>query len=209
MEKRGTIRYWKGFASNYYCIPESCLPNIISFDQWGVFRVKFYQNHPKINELPDCIRNENDEPLKLKEIYELMIKDRYPTPKRTELQKLWAVRYNTAILKVFININTISHQKGRNTLFRFFSRSLPGINHDRDTRCKICGHLFRDPYSHLFTLCQDVLDIEKTIISTVNKLSFIKIHRCNFKIKNTNQDLHKYKFNKAWQTPAAPNPLPI
>ncbi|KAN0041632.1 hypothetical protein ACTFIV_004176 [Dictyostelium citrinum] len=65
----------------------------------------------------------------------------------------------------------------RNTLFRFFSRSLPGINHERDTRCKICGHLFRDPYSHLFTLCQDVLDIEKTIISTVNKLSFIKIHR--------------------------------
>ncbi|EAL72950.1 hypothetical protein DDB_G0268722 [Dictyostelium discoideum AX4] len=50
---------------------------------WGVFRVKFYQNHPKINELPDCIRNDNDEPLKLKEIYELMIKDRHPTPRRT------------------------------------------------------------------------------------------------------------------------------
>ncbi|KAN0027654.1 hypothetical protein ACTFIU_010627 [Dictyostelium citrinum] len=121
-------------------------------------------------------------------------------------------------------------------------RSLPGINHERDTRCKICGHLFRDPYSHLFTLCQDILDIEKTIISTVNKLSFIKIHRCKPEpkfeqkvietellnlietekfvtlkkikhdeaiLKNTNQDLHKYKFNKAWQTPAAPNPLPI
>ncbi|KAN0029192.1 hypothetical protein ACTFIV_011067 [Dictyostelium citrinum] len=28
-----------------------------------------------------------------------------------------------------------------------------------------------------FALCQDVLDIEKTIISTVKKLSFIKIHR--------------------------------
>lgn len=251
---------------------------------WGVFRVKFYQNHPKINELPDCIRNDNDEPLKLKEIYDLMIKDRHPTPRRTEWQKLWAVRYNTAIPKVFININSISHQKGRNTLFRFFSRSLPGINHERDTRCKICGHLFRDPYSHLFTLCQDILDIEKTIISTVNKLSFIKIHRWSMDtldiskynrterifpnligiiahqlwkiichklfntdeskpepkfeqkvietellnlietekfitlkkikhdeaiLKNTNQDLHKYKFNKAWQTPAAPNPLPI
>ncbi|KAM9941994.1 hypothetical protein ACTFIT_005364 [Dictyostelium discoideum] len=163
-------------------------------------------------------------------------------------------------------------------------RSLPGINHERDTRCKICGHLFRDPYSHLFTLCQDILDIEKTIISTVNKLSFIKIHRWSMEtldiskynrterifpnligiiahqlwkiichklfntdeskpepkfeqkvietellnlietekfitlkkikhdeaiLKNTNQDLHKYKFNKAWQTPAAPNPLPI
>ncbi|KAM9991454.1 hypothetical protein ACTFIZ_004870 [Dictyostelium cf. discoideum] len=251
---------------------------------WVEFRAKFYQNHPKITETPDGLRNDKDELLKLKEIYDLLIKEKFPSPRRTEWQKQWALRYNTAIPKVFININTISHQKGRNTMFRFFSRSLPGINYERDTRCRICGYLFRDPYSHLFTQCQDILVIEKTIITTVNKLYFIKIHRWSMetldissynrtervfpnligiivhqiwkiicyklfntdesitipifehkiiekellnlieiekfitlkKIKhdeailnNNNKDLYKYQFNKAWQTPAVPNPLPL
>ncbi|KAN0021541.1 hypothetical protein ACTFIU_010148 [Dictyostelium citrinum] len=77
-----SIRYWRELAS-------------INNDEG---KDANSQNHPKINELPNCIRNDNDEPLK--EIYELMIKDRYPTPRRTEWQKLWAVRYNTAIPKV-------------------------------------------------------------------------------------------------------------
>ncbi|KAN0033770.1 hypothetical protein ACTFIV_000238 [Dictyostelium citrinum] len=106
----------------------------------GCIRVKFYQNHPKINELLDCIRNENDEQLKLKEIYEFMIKD-------------------------------------RSTLFRFISRSLPGINHERDNRCKISCPPFQRPLLsplHLMSRCL----IEKNIVSvTVNKLSFINIHR--------------------------------
>ncbi|KAM9946279.1 hypothetical protein ACTFIT_004581 [Dictyostelium discoideum] len=253
-------------------------------DRWKDFRNNFAPQHNKLKSLPDCIKGQNKKPLQLKEIYNMLITHKYKSIRKTDGQKNLISINNINIPSIFQHINHISHQKGRNTLFRFFSRSLPGINHERDTRCKICGHLFRDPYSHLFTLCQDILDIEKTIISTVNKLSFIKIHRWSMDtldiskynrterifpnligiiahqlwkiichklfntdeskpepkfeqkvietellnlietekfitlkkikhdeaiLKNTNQDLHKYKFNKAWQTPAAPNPLPI
>ncbi|KAN0047772.1 hypothetical protein ACTA71_002158 [Dictyostelium dimigraforme] len=212
------------------------------------------------------------------------MKEKYKSPRRTEGQKEWAERYNIAIPNVFVNINKISHQKGRNTLFRFFSRTLPGINYERNTTCKICDIHFSDPYNHLFFQCKEIKSKEKTIISTINKLSFIKIQRWSIEtldisrynrtekvfpnligivihqiwkiicfklfnedenklepkfelqiieselsnlieiekfitlkkikheeaiLRNTNQDLFKYKFNKSWQTPVNPNPLPI
>ncbi|KAN0050901.1 hypothetical protein ACTA71_004199 [Dictyostelium dimigraforme] len=234
--------------------------------------------------MSDCIRNPKDKPLELKEIYNQLMKEKYKSPRRTEGQKEWAERYNIAIPNVFVNINKISHQKGRNTLFRFFSRTLPGINYERNTTCKICDIHFSDPYNHLFFQCKEIKSKEKTIISTINKLSFIKIQRWSIEtldisrynrtekvfpnligivihqiwkiicfklfnedenklepkfelqiieselsnlieiekfitlkkikheeaiLRNTNQDLFKYKFNKSWQTPVNPNPLPI
>ncbi|KAN0043255.1 hypothetical protein ACTA71_010897 [Dictyostelium dimigraforme] len=92
-------------------------------------------------------------------------------------QRKWAERYKIAIPNEFVNINKISHQKVRNTLFRFFSGTLSGINYKRNTTCKICGTHFSDPYNHLFFQCKEIKSKEKAIISTVNKLSFIKIQR--------------------------------
>ncbi|KAN0043399.1 hypothetical protein ACTA71_011051 [Dictyostelium dimigraforme] len=251
---------------------------------WSLYRQKFHPIHNKLTSLPDCIRNPKDKPLELKEIYNQLMKEKYKSPRRTEGQKEWAERYNIAIPNVFVNINKISHQKGRNTLFRFFSRTLPGINYERNTTCKICDIHFSDPYNHLFFQCKEIKSKEKTIISTINKLSFIKIQRWSIEtldisrynrtekvfpnligivihqiwkiicfklfnedenklepkfelqiieselsnlieiekfitlkkikheeaiLRNTNQDLFKYKFNKSWQTPVNPNPLPI
>ncbi|KAN0047770.1 hypothetical protein ACTA71_002156 [Dictyostelium dimigraforme] len=150
------------------------------FNYEGIFLIimgydwKFHPIHNKLTSLPDCIRNSKDKPLELKEIYNQLIKERYKSPRRTEGQKEWDERYNIAIPNLIVNINKISHRKGRNTLFRFFSRTLPGINYERNTTCKICCTHFRDPYYHLFFQCKEIKSKENTIISTINKLSFIK-----------------------------------
>ncbi|EAL61018.1 hypothetical protein DDB_G0292938 [Dictyostelium discoideum AX4] len=57
---------------------------------------------------------------------------------------------------------------------------------------------------------QKVIETELlNLIETEKFITLKKIKHDEAILKNTNQDLHKYKFNKAWQTPAAPNPLPI
>ncbi|KAN0036739.1 hypothetical protein ACTFIV_002048 [Dictyostelium citrinum] len=57
---------------------------------------------------------------------------------------------------------------------------------------------------------QKVIETELlNLIETEKFITLKKIKHDEAILKNTNQDIHKYKFNKAWQTPAAPNPLPI
>ncbi|KAN0008873.1 hypothetical protein ACTFIU_009539 [Dictyostelium citrinum] len=142
---------------------------------WRNFRYNFFPNHPGIKEIPDCIRNKDGHPLSLKEIYYLIISQKYESIRRTEGQKTLMALHNINIPHIFEYINRISHQKGRNTLFRFFSRTLPGINYNRNTICKICNKRFTDPYLHLFIDCQHIKGIEKSITTTFNKLSIIKI----------------------------------
>ncbi|KAN0027510.1 hypothetical protein ACTFIU_010469 [Dictyostelium citrinum] len=152
---------------------------------WRKFRYNFFPNHPGIKEIPDCIRNKDGHPLSLKEIYYLIISQKYESIRRTEGQKTLMAIHNINIPHIFEYINRISHQKGRNTLFRFFSRTLPGINYNRNTICKICNKRFTDPYLHLFIDCQHIKGIEKSITTTFNKLSIIKIKCWNLEAMET------------------------
>ncbi|EAL71983.1 hypothetical protein DDB_G0269266 [Dictyostelium discoideum AX4] len=144
-------------------------------DRWKDFRNNFAPQHNKLKSLPDCIKGQNKKPLQLKEIYNMLITHKYKSIRKTDGQKNLISINNINIPSIFQHINHISHQKGRNTLFRFFSRSLPGINYERNVPCKICNNIIRDPYTHLFIDCMQVKEIENIIISTFNNLSFFKI----------------------------------
>ncbi|KAK5574963.1 hypothetical protein RB653_010218 [Dictyostelium firmibasis] len=162
-------------------------------DQWKTFRNIFFPQHGKLRTIPDCIRNSKNRPLKLKEIYSLLLSKKFNQIRKTEGQKDLIIRHNINLPIIFQFINQTSHQKGRNTLFRFFSRTLPGINYIRNTQCKICNNRFSDPYIHFFIDCNNIKNIETSIVETINKLSFLKIRHWNLDTMNVSNANKKEK----------------
>ncbi|KAN0052876.1 hypothetical protein ACTA71_012356 [Dictyostelium dimigraforme] len=175
---------------------------------WSLYRQKFHPIHNKLTSLPDCIRNSKDKPLELKEIYNQLIKVQITHHEELKAKRngmkdttypfqtcSWPIetldisRYNRTE-KVFPNlIGMVIHQ-----IWKI-----------------ICFKLFNDDENKLEPKFKfQVIDSELNNLIEIEK--FITLKKINHEeaiLRNTNQDFFKYRFNKSWQTPADPNPLPI
>ncbi|KYR00381.1 Non-LTR retroelement reverse transcriptase-like protein [Tieghemostelium lacteum] len=156
-------------------------------EAWKDYRTNHAATMPKLNKLNEetedvkwvnGIRNMSNRPIKLRDIYANLVIKKYTSIRLTDGQK--NLRYNININGIFQKISKVIHHKGRNTLFRFFARCLPGINHQR-MNCPIdsCRQSITDPYVHFFFQCNVTTSYAPAIVQIVNHLSFKKIHLWN------------------------------
>ncbi|EFA75745.1 hypothetical protein PPL_10798 [Heterostelium album PN500] len=103
----------------------------------------------------------NDEPLPLKLIYHDLINHHHkPVLTSGQFQlSLPPTKIDfTSTRNIFYYINSIKHHRGRNTVFRFFSRSLPGMAYIKQDSCKLCSANDFDPHTHYFFNCRVILN---------------------------------------------------